>query len=42
MSSEEETKEIRETTKEGKETAEEDLQIFETLCISSPGKVLSV
>ncbi|XP_006611826.1 coiled-coil domain-containing protein 170 [Apis dorsata] len=39
MSSEEETKEIRETTtKEGKETAEEDLQIFETLCISSPGK----
>ncbi|XP_012342212.1 coiled-coil domain-containing protein 170 isoform X2 [Apis florea] len=35
MSSEEETKE---TTKEGKETTEEDLQIFETLCISSPRK----
>lgn len=42
MSCEEETRETeesREATKEGKEATEEDLQIFETLCISSPRKV---
>ncbi|XP_043580967.1 coiled-coil domain-containing protein 170 isoform X3 [Bombus pyrosoma] len=45
MSCEEETRETEETreaTKEGKEATEEDLQIFETLCISSPRKVFFV
>ncbi|XP_071865454.1 coiled-coil domain-containing protein 170 isoform X3 [Bombus fervidus] len=43
MSCEEETRETEETrepTKEGKEATEEDLQIFETLCISSPRKIV--
>ncbi|XP_048261175.1 coiled-coil domain-containing protein 170 isoform X4 [Bombus terrestris] len=35
-----ETEETREATKEGKEATEEDLQIFETLCISSPRKIV--
>ncbi|XP_068972657.1 coiled-coil domain-containing protein 170 isoform X2 [Bombus flavifrons] len=43
MSCEEETRETEETreaTKEGKEATEEDLQIFQTLCISSPRKIV--
>ncbi|XP_017882526.1 coiled-coil domain-containing protein 170 [Ceratina calcarata] len=41
MSSEEETKEIREARDEKKkDIVEEDLQMFDTLCISSPRKII--
>ncbi|XP_024222653.1 coiled-coil domain-containing protein 170 isoform X3 [Bombus impatiens] len=35
-----ETEESREATEEGKEATEEDLRIFQTLCISSPRKIV--